>query len=184
MKKIKVYAILIIILAIVCILVYRREIVKLFYPRNYSSIVSEVSQKYKVENDLIYAVIKAESNFNKDAKSNKGAVGLMQIMEETALEIAPDAEIKLTKENVEAQLLNPEINIKLGTMYLQSLLEKYENIEVALTAYNAGVGNVEKWIEQGIIKKDGSNIEAVPFKETNNYVRKILRDYNMYKKIS
>ena len=49
-----------------------------------------------------------------------------------------------------------------------------------MCAYNAGMGNVEKWIESGIIKKDGSDIENIPFKETNHYVRKILRDYQIY----
>ena len=63
------------------------------------------------------------------------------------------------------------------------LLEQYGNLELALAAYNAGIGNVNNWVEQGIIQKDGSDIENVPFKETNNYVRKILRDYKIYKEL-
>ena len=57
------------------------------------------------------------------------------------------------------------------------------NEELALIAYNAGFGNVDKWIQDGTIKPDGSDLENVPFKETNNYVRKILRDYDVYKEI-
>ena len=63
------------------------------------------------------------------------------------------------------------------------LLQKYENIELAVTAYNAGIGTVDNWIEKGIIKSDGSDIENIPYKETNNYVRKILRDYKIYRNL-
>ena len=68
----------------------------------------------------------------------------------------------------------------MGTKYLSILLEKYQSVELAVTAYNAGIGTVDNWIEKGIIKNDGSDIENVPYKETNNYVRKILRDYKIY----
>ena len=82
----------------------------------------------------------------------------------------------------EENLFNPELNIKIGLKYFTSLLEKYDNnYNLAIIAYNAGIGNVDKWIQDGIIKDDGTDIENVPFKETNNYVRKILRDYEIYK---
>ena len=60
------------------------------------------------------------------------------------------------------------------------MLEKYKNKEVAIAAYNAGIGTVDNWIEKDIIKADGTDIENIPYKETNNYVRKILRDYKIY----
>ena len=63
------------------------------------------------------------------------------------------------------------------------LLDKYESTEVALAAYNAGIGTVDNWIEKGVIKADGSDIENIPYKETNNYVRKILSNYKMYKEL-
>jgi len=70
----------------------------------------------------------------------------------------------------------------LGTKYFADLLELYNgNTNLALTAYNAGIGNVATWIETGIIKKDGSDIENIPFKETRGYVRKIVRNYRIYK---
>ena len=67
--------------------------------------------------------------------------------------------------------------------YYANLKEIFGNYTVALAAYNAGMGTVKKWIEQGTIKADGSDIENIPYKETNMYVRKILRDYQIYKKI-
>ena len=91
---------------------------------------------------------------------------------------------KKTNTNFNIDLLyNAEDNIRLGTKYFSLLLDKYVNITVALMAYNAGSGNVDRWIQQGIIQKDGSNAENIPYRETNNYVRKILRDYEIYKEL-
>ena len=142
-------------------------------------------EKYSEENGLdkylVYAVIKAESNFNPNVKSNADARGLMQLMEETAVERSNVIE----NEDIEAyDSYDPETNIKLGTSYLSYLLELYDgNTVLAIIAYNAGLGNVKQWIKDGVIKPDGSDIENIPYKETENYVRKILRDYQMYLKI-
>ena len=149
------------------------------YKKEYSEYVSQYAEKYNVDENLIYALIKAESNFNEKAVSHQNAKGLMQLMQSTAQDLANRNQIDLTKENI----LDPDININLGTQYIASLLTKYESIEVALAAYNAGRGNVDGWIEKGTLKNDGSDIENVPFKETNNYVRKILRDYEIYTKV-
>ena len=104
----------------------------------------------------------------------------MQLMEETAKDVANKNGIELDLTNITQDLLKPEININIGTKYIATLLEKYQNKEVALAAYNAGTGTVDNWIEKGVIKADGSDIENIPYKETNNYVRKILRDYKIY----
>ena len=133
-----------------------------------------------MDENLVYAVIKAESNFNSNAKSSKDAIGLMQLVESTAKDICKKVDINLTDDELKEKLLDPDININLGTKYLSVLMEKYQNVEVAVTAYNAGIGTVDNWIEKGIIKADGSDVENIPYKETNNYVRKILRDYKIY----
>ena len=153
--------------------------IKVMYKKEYSEYVSKYSAEYEVDENLIYALIKAESNFEADAISNKNAIGLMQLMSATAEEVADKNDIQLTEENI----LEPEVNIKIGTIYISTLLKKYECIEIALAAYNAGIGNVDKWIENGTIKADGSDIENIPFKETNTYVRKIMRDYKIYREI-
>ena len=101
-------------------------------------------------------------------------------MDETAKEISKKINLNLTDEELEAKLKEADLNINLGTKYLSILIEKYQNIEIAITAYNAGIGTVDNWIEKGIIKSDGSDVENIPYKETNNYVRKILRDYKIY----
>lgn len=182
-KKI-LYLILIIILIIFVFLgIFKNKIEKIFYPKPYNEIVSKYSKEYKVDENLIYAVIKAESNFNEKAISHKEAIGLMQIMEETAKDVVRKYDIGLEYTVTKEEISNIENNINIGTKYLSVLLERYKNIEVAVSAYNAGIGTVDKWIKDNIIKEDGSNIEKIPYKETNNYVRKILRNYKMYKEL-
>ena len=84
----------------------------------------------------------------------------------------------------EVDLKNPEKNIQIGVKYFQKLVSYYNgNYYLAITAYNAGIGTVSRWIENGIIKEDGSNIEKVPYKETNNYVRKVLKNYKVYEEL-
>ena len=155
-----------------------KVVMKKIYPLKYSEYVEKYSEEYNIDKYLVYAIIKAESNFEERAESASNAVGLMQIMEATAFETANKMDLNISEEN----LFNPELNIKIGLKYFTSLLEKYDNnYNLAIIAYNAGIGNVDKWIQDGIIKDDGTDIENVPFKETNNYVRKILRDYEIYK---
>ena len=149
------------------------------YKLEYTEYVKKYANEYNVDEYLIYAIIKAESNFEPNAESHRGAKGLMQLMYSTAEDISKRIGIELNEDNI----IEPDININLGTKYISMLIQKYNNINLALAAYNAGSGNVDGWIEKGTLKSDGSDIENVPFTETNNYVRKILRDYEIYKNI-
>ena len=178
-KRMTIIAI-IIVLAISFIFVFKNNILRAIYPKAYKEIVAIYQEKYNIEENFIFALIKAESNFKPEAVSNSGALGLMQLMEETALDVANKNNIELSKENTKQNLFDSYKNIEIGTCYLATLMNKYQNKEVALAAYNAGIGTVDTWIEEGIIKADGSDIEKIPYKETNNYVRKILRDYKIY----
>ena len=156
-------------------------IMKQIYPKKYENIVEKYAEEYQIDENMIFALIKAESNFEEDVISNRGAVGLMQLMESTAEEIASNLNYN---DFVVEDLKEPEVNIQCGVRYFSELLNHYQNnYLLALTAYNAGIGNVEKWIENGVIQPDGSDIENIPFQETNMYVRKILRDYDIYKKL-
>ena len=183
-KKVNIlFRILLIIITIAMIVLsskaFNKIVKKKLYKKEYSEYVSKYAEEYNVEENLIYALIKAESNFNANAVSHQNAKGLMQLMQSTAQDLANRSQINLTKDNI----LDPDININLGTQYISSLLTKYDSIEVALAAYNAGSGNVDKWIKNGTIKSDGSDIENIPYKETNTYVRKIMRDYKIYNDI-
>ena len=183
-RLIKILIILIIFLLLYFILFKVLEIDKIImkkiYPIKYSEYVEKYSEEYNIDKYLVYAIIKVESNFEEQAKSNSNAIGLMQIMEATAVETANKIDLNFIKED----LFNPELNIKIGIKYFTTLLEKYKNnYNLAIIAYNAGIGNVDKWMADGTINAEGTDLENIPFKETNNYVRKILRDYKIYKEL-
>lgn len=153
-------------------------ILKQMYKQEYSEYVNKYAQINDIDPMWIYAIIKVESNFDENATSNSGAKGLMQLMDDTAKEIARDLELQDFDSNM---LYNPEINIMLGTKYFDELLAKYnENYYLAIAAYNGGIGNVDTWIDKGIIKSDGSDIENIPYKETNMYVRKTINSFATY----
>ena len=170
--------IIVIIVSLFTIFRVQDVILKKVYIRDYEEYVYKYSEEYNIDPLLIFAIIKAESNFEPNSVSTSGAIGLMQLMESTAIERANTIGVEIS---VREELFNPEKNIKIGASYFAYLLEKYDGNELlALAAYNAGIGNVDEWMQKGIIKQDGSDVENIPFKETNNYVRKIVRDYKIY----
>ena len=179
-KQITITAIVLILCMIIAFLNIPLRIKKIIYKKDYKECLQKYAQEYNVDENLIYALIKAESNFNSNAKSSKDAIGLMQLMESTAQDVCKKTDLQISSDELSEKLLEPDININIGTKYLSILIQKYGNIEIAITAYNAGIGTVDNWIEKGIINSDGSNVENIPYKETNNYVRKILRDYKIY----
>jgi soluble lytic murein transglycosylase-like protein len=121
---------------------------------NIENVIKEASEKYKVNSDLIRSVIRAESNFNPDCTSSKGAMGLMQLMPETAKELGVKRPYDISE------------NVMGGTNYLKTLLNRYEgNTDLALAAYNWGMGNLER------------NPDNLP-RETRNYIAKINKFLN------
>ena len=160
-RNLIVILVIVILLALFCVEPIKQQITRTIYKKEYSEYVTKYAEQYVVEENLIYALIKAESNFNPDAVSHQNAKGLMQLMQSTAEDLAKKSKINLNNENI----LEPEVNIQLGTQYIASLLNKYDCVEVALAAYNAGPGAVDKY--------DG----VPPYKETQNYVKSILSNY-------
>ncbi|RCW48778.1 MULTISPECIES: lytic transglycosylase domain-containing protein [unclassified Halanaerobium] len=152
-----------------------------FQPIKYREIISKEAETSSVDSDLLAALIFVESGFNSDALSSRGAVGLMQIMPETAGWIAEQKDL----ENfVVSDLYNPKINIEFGSWYFAHLLEKFDNkLNLALAAYNAGQGNVSKWIESGWDGKMGEEY-SVPFEETDDFIRKVLKTRSFYQKFN
>ena len=179
-KQIIIVAIILIFCILIAFLNIPIRIQKIIHKKDYEEYVQKYSQQYNVDENLVYALIKAESNFNANAQSSKGAIGLMQLMETTAQDVCKRMDLNISNNELKEKLLEPEININIGTKYLSILIQQYGNVEIAITAYNAGIGTVDNWIEKDIIKAVGSNVEKIPYKETNNYVRKILRDYKIY----
>ncbi len=134
----------------------------------YKETVLAAAKDYDVPPALLYALIKAESNFDPDAESQKGAKGLMQLMDKTAAECAEKTEMALT------DVFAPEQNIKLGAYYLGKLLDMYGGDEKsAVAAYNAGHGRVDGWLSDMRYSPDGKILLEIPFPETERYVRKV-----------
>jgi len=130
---------------------------------------------YDVDPALIKAMIRVESKFNPNAVSRKGARGLMQLMPPTAAEIAEQLNIANYNEYM---LFEPDLNIMFGTRYISMLLNMF-NFKMALAAYNAGMGNVERWKYKNPIVEFETNL--IPFRETKNYVKKVQRHYKLYR---
>ena len=183
MKKIGCFRFILLVIITVFLLLYipgegRNTILKYMYPIKYENIVEKYSREYNLDKYLIYSVIKTESKFNEKAVSNANAKGLMQLMDETALYVNEKASFGY---NLPDDIYNPEVNISLGCWYLKNLLEKYNNdITLAITAYNGGEGNVEKWLEDNKLSDGDGGLLDIPFKETKGYVDKVLNAYERY----
>ncbi len=149
-----------------------------FYPVSYKSSVIQHSRTYGVDEHLVYAVIRAESKFNPDAVSDKGAVGLMQIMEPTGEWVAEKIELE------NPDLKNPDTNIEIGTFYLSYLLDLYRGDTVcALAAYNAGQSTVNGWLSDKKISKNGKTLGSIPYPETRQYVEKVMKNLKWYENL-
>lgn len=149
------------------------------YPVRYYEYIEKYSKEYNLDKYLVMGVIKAESNYIHDAHSGV-ARGLMQITDDTALWISQKLNMEFEADDIE----DPQTNIKMGCFYLSYLISHYNNnIDVALAAYNAGMGNVAKWLGDAQYSADGVNLSYIPFKETRTYVKKVNEYRNTYAKL-
>ena len=150
---------------------------KCVYPIKYKEIVFEYSQNYDLDKALIFAIIKTESGFNEKAISKVGAIGLMQITETTGKYIAQ----KLNEKTFD--LKNAKTNIRFGCFYIRYLFDRFEDNKTALIAYNAGEGNVKAWLSDKNYSLDGKTLKVIPFGESREYINKIYRNFEKYKKL-
>lgn len=157
-------------LALLCILtlVIIRSNLLLRPDARVSRIIQVSAAEEKISPALLEAVILTESKFDEKAVSHVGAVGLMQLMPETAQWISEESGLPAD------ELSQPEQNIPLGAWYINYLLKKYHNNEVlALAAYNAGRGNVDEWIQKEGWSEGFSNPDQIPFPETREFVKAV-----------
>lgn len=145
-------------------------------PVEYSEFIHKYSEEYDVDPMLVYSVIKVESNYKPDAQSHMNAHGLMQILPDTGNWIAD----RLDLEYSDDMLKDPETSIRMGTYYLSYLVHHFKDRDLALAAYNGGLGNVEKWLADENLSKDGENLDEIPFIETRNYVVRVNDNYRIY----
>lgn len=154
------------------------DVDKLTYPLKYEDEISAASEEFSVPQEIICAVIYAESGFDKDAKSSVGALGLMQIMPSTFSDIQKALKTEYTNED----LYDPAVNIRAGTYYLSYLYKQLGDWELVHAAYNAGIGTVWGWLDNEEYSKDGK-LTNIPYGETKNYVEKIALAKEKYAKL-
>ncbi len=156
-------------------------IIKMIYPLYFQDTIVKYSEEYNLPSPLVAAVIKTESNFNVFAQSGKDAKGLMQITPSTGRWIAEKLQMKSYNDDM---LFDPEVNIRFGCWYIRYLYNNYDNdMTLTFAAYNGGRGNVDKWLADERLSKDGKNLDEIPFKETRNFVMRVNNNYKVYKKL-
>jgi soluble lytic murein transglycosylase len=154
--------------------------VRLWYPLDYAPVVTGNARLYHLDPALVAAVIYEESQFDPRARSEAGAVGLMQLLPDTARGIA--LHTGGTRFDPATDLLDPDLNVRYGCWYLRHLRQKYARYEngdeLALAAYNAGQTNVDEWIAGTAAGRP----VTIRFPETRNYVADVERLTRLYRR--
>lgn len=167
----------ILMVVVLCVIGYNLAL-RHIYPLKYSDIIERQAAEYGIDEFLIAAVIRCESGFDRNAESKAGAVGLMQLTEETFYDMN---KLLCDGDRVfETDCYIPSVNIEYGTAYLKYLFGIYGDDKLSvLAAYNAGPGNVASWV--------GDNVrlerEEIEFKETAEYVDRVLKAEEYYRKL-
>jgi len=154
-------------------------IFKIIYPLHYKEIIKKYSDEYDLDIYLVAAVIRAESKFDTNAISPKGARGLMQISSITGEWASQELNIEGYSEDI---LYSPDVNVRIGCWYLDKLKKEFDNnLSNVLAAYNAGSGNVSKWLRNDKYSTNRTDLIEIPFTETKNYIERVKRNYKIYK---
>ncbi len=148
------------------------------YPKAHVQYVSEYSRKFGIPPEMVWAIMRAESSYKKDAISPVGALGLMQVMPKTGTKIS---ELMGDKNFEPRSLLEPQMAIKVGTKYLSRMFKVFEgNRALVAASYNAGPHRVLLWLSRFGTLDEDEFIEHIPFVETRNYVKKVMANYQVY----
>lgn len=176
-------AVFILVIVAVTVAVMAPELSKKYsYKVKYSEYVDKYAQANNIDKYLVYAFMRTESSFNEKATSNVGARGLMQIMPDTYDWVK--MRIKDKREISFDDMYNPEYNIEYCTYLIGYLMKKYDNnLTLSIAAYHAGFNQVDRWLADSSISKDGKTIEIIPSKSTAHYVKKVESAYHSYKNL-
>lgn len=153
---------------------------KWMYPVYYKQEIKRAAEKYQVDPYLILAIIQIESKFQSQRVSHKGAIGMMQIMPDTAKWILEQSGASVSLD----QLAHPTMNIEIGSWYLSFLEKKYRgNMIAVIAAYNAGPGSVDNWLKNDVWNGTYDDLTSIPFGETRHYIERVLYFYGRYQAI-
>ncbi|WP_274365721.1 lytic transglycosylase domain-containing protein [Paenibacillus thermotolerans] len=186
-RKKRIYAVLLIIV-LVGLFSEKIWLGQLMYPIHYEEAIRENALKRDIDPYLLTAIIRVESNFSPDKQSKKGAAGLMQLMPSTAQWIVTEAGYGRSTLD---RLHEPEVNIEIGSWFIRSLQNQFveagaakeREIAIIAASYNAGPGNVAKWLQTGRWDGNMSTVDQIPFGETRHYVHRVHYYYKKYSQI-
>jgi soluble lytic murein transglycosylase len=151
------------------------------FPKAFANYVGKYSREFGVPSELIWGIMRAESQYKRDVISPVGALGLMQVMPFTAQKVAT---LLGEKEFDSKSLLQPEGAVRIGSKYLQRLLKKFDgNLALVAASYNAGPHRVRSWVGSFGQLDEDEFIEHIPYLETRNYVKKVLTNFATYSKL-
>lgn len=155
----------------------RDDVLRVAYPETYWTEVQTATKSYAWDGRIFHALVREESNFNKDIRSHADAWGLSQLLPSTAKQVAGWMGTTVTT----SQLTDPATNLKLGARYFESLMTTNgQNPQLAMACYNAGCGNVKKWRTRfGDLPTD-QFVESIPFRETRHYVKRVSGTWQVY----
>lgn len=177
MKGLKGLCIALILIMAVVLLNGKTLLRKYVFPYKHQEIIQKYSKEYDIDPLLVLSIIKAESKFNPSAKSHKDAYGLMQITDETGKWIASRMNLSgYTKD----KLYDEDYNIKMGCWYIKDLKEEFQDDDLVIAAYNAGRGNVSKWLQNKNYSDDNKKLNTIPYKETREYLDRVKLYYKVY----
>ncbi len=177
--KAKILVVVFLILFVILCVFFSDCYYKYSYPLKYKEDIIKEAELNNLDPALVASIINAESRFEATAISSKGAIGLMQIMPDTAKFVSEKLNINYSEEI----LLEPSMNIKIGCYYLNYLKNKFTSDEAMLCAYNAGEGVVRAWLKDKQYSIDGVNLIKIPYSQTSSYVKKINNIFPVYKKM-
>jgi len=149
------------------------------FPLMYEDLILYYSAVHELDPFWVMGLIRAESSFRSHVTSPVGASGLMQIMPSTGEWLAERMGLPFD----EASLFEPAYNIRMGTYYLRLLLGMFDTPNTVLAAYNAGMGNVQTWLEDSRYSADGFTLHTIPFPETREYVERVNRYTEIYREL-
>ncbi len=152
------------------------------YPIGYKEEIRKQSESYRIDPFLVASIIRVETNFRPSKESRVGALGIMQLMPDTADWAIKQGKLpQATRDRIKHE---PETNILIGTWYLRNLSDQFgDNSLAVVAAYNAGPGNVKKWLESGLWDGTLENVRNIPIGETRHYVQRVVYYYNQYTKV-
>ncbi|MFS0723169.1 lytic transglycosylase domain-containing protein [Paenibacillus sp. 1P07SE] len=171
-----------VVVATVVLFIRSDRIEQMMYPIHYREDIRASASNYKVDPYLLAAIIRSETNYQTGRESSKGALGIMQIMPDTADWIIDQANFtSVTMDDIHHRA---DVSIEMGSWYIHSLSKQFDqNTIAAVAAYNAGPGNVKRWMSEQVWDGTLDQLSDVPFGETRHYVKRVFYYYEKYKSL-